>query len=159
MYLLLLLISCVHSFHFYPTFNVFRIKENKPLYFTSCTLPFLMKEYNITGDYEDILPILYKKYMEDKKIYYVDIDNTICSTEKSDYISSYPDYNIISKLNELFEKGNEIHYFTARGMVSKKDWSVFTIRQLHFWGVKYNTLNMGKPHYDYWIDDKSQVTL
>ena len=26
---------------------------------------------------------------------------------------------------------------------------------MKIWGVKYNTLNIGKMHYDYWIDDKA----
>ena len=26
---------------------------------------------------------------------------------------------------------------------------------MKMWGVKYNTLNIGKFHYDYWIDDKA----
>ena len=57
--------------------------------------------------------------------------------------------------NKLYEEGNEVHYWTARGAVSGKDWSDFTLRQMKIWGVKYSSLNIGKMHYDLWIDDKA----
>lgn len=89
------------------------------------------------------------------KKYIVDIDGTICFTEKSNYHKSIPDYNKIKLLNKLYEDGNEINYWTARGAVSGKNWDDFTIKQLHNWNVKYTSINMDKPHYDLWIDDKT----
>lgn len=89
------------------------------------------------------------------KIFFVDIDNTICYTNGSDYQNSEPMKDNIEFFNTLYDEGNEIHYWTARGMKSEKNWDFFTIEQLKLWGVKYDTLNMNKPHYDYWIDDKA----
>jgi hypothetical protein len=87
--------------------------------------------------------------------YMVDIDNTICKTKGSDYENSQPYENRISYLNMLFDQGNEIHYWTARGGNSGKDWYDFTKSQLESWGVKYTSFNTGKPSYDLWIDDKA----
>ena len=39
--------------------------------------------------------------------------------------------------------------------MSGKNWDDFTINQLNRWNVKYTTINMDKPHYDLWIDDKT----
>lgn len=88
-------------------------------------------------------------------IYFVDIDGTICHTENSDYQNSTPIHHRIEYMNKLFDNGNELHYYTARGSVSGKDYTAFTEQQLKDWGVKYTTVNTGKPHYDVWIDDKA----
>ena len=89
------------------------------------------------------------------KSYIIDIDGTICDTVNSDYLSSQPKKDIIEKFNKLYDDGYEVHYWTARGAISKKNWDYWTKRQLEGWGVKYTSINMDKPHYDYWIDDKS----
>lgn len=89
------------------------------------------------------------------KIFLIDIDNTICRTDKSNYIWSLPIYDNINKFNEIFECGHEVNYWTARGAVSGENWDDFTIKQLNSWNVKYDNLLMGKPHYDIWIDDKA----
>lgn len=88
--------------------------------------------------------------------YMVDIDGTICYNTNSEYENSKPDNDRINHFNRLFDKGNEIHYWTARGTNSGKDWEEFTVRQLEEWGVKYTSVRFGKPHYDIWIDDKAQ---
>ena len=45
---------------------------------------------------------------------------------------------------------------TARGCVSGKDWSEFTVKQLADWGIEYHELIMNKkPHADIFIDDKA----
>lgn len=85
----------------------------------------------------------------------VDIDGTICYTNGNNYESSEPRYDRIERLNKLFDEGNEIHYWTARGAKSGKDWTEFTKRQLGEWGVKSTSIRLGKPHYDKWIDDKA----
>lgn len=90
-----------------------------------------------------------------KKIYMIDIDGTICTTENSDYYKSVPNYEKIKIFNKLYDEGHEINYWTARGAVSGKKWDTFTVSQLDFWNVKYSSINMGKPHYDIWIDDKA----
>jgi hypothetical protein len=87
--------------------------------------------------------------------YVVDIDNTICRTQGSDYQNSVPLSDRIRKINELYQAGHTITYWTARGGNSGIDWSELTERQLKNWGCQYHELRMGKPAYDLWIDDKA----
>jgi hypothetical protein len=87
--------------------------------------------------------------------YMVDIDGTICTNTGGDYKSAEPLPERIAKLNELFDEGHEIHYWTARGGNSGIDWSILMLTQLRDWGVKYTSANIGKPVYDIWIDDKA----
>ena len=96
-----------------------------------------------------------KEKNSEGKSYIIDIDGTICFTEKSDYYNSIPNYEKIEKFNKLYDEGNKINYWTARGAVSGKNWDEFTVKQLNNWNVKYTTINMDKPHYDVWIDDKA----
>lgn len=89
------------------------------------------------------------------KIIYVDIDGTICSLVK-DYNLAEPITANIEKVNKLYDEGNTIVYYTARGQVTKRDWSELTMKQLNDWGCKFHELKMNhKPHYDLLICDKS----
>jgi hypothetical protein len=88
-------------------------------------------------------------------IIYVDIDNTIFDTKRTDYLNSKPILNRIKKINSLFDEGNTIIYWTARGTGSGLDWSELTKKQLKDSGAKYNELKFGKPVYDLFIDDKN----
>jgi hypothetical protein len=88
-------------------------------------------------------------------IYIVDIDNTICITADSNYNQSNPINERIEKINQLYNEGNTIIYWTARGMNSGKDWRSLTEQQLQEWNCKYHELWMNKPSYDVWIDDKA----
>jgi hypothetical protein len=89
------------------------------------------------------------------KIIYVDIDETICETPADrDYNKSVPITENIAKINRLFEEGNTIVYWTARGSRSGIDWYELTESQLKVWGVKYNRLFCDKPYYDLFVDDK-----
>ena len=88
---------------------------------------------------------------------YVDIDNTICHTENSDYENSKPRYGQIEKINKLHNEGNEIVYWTARGGHSGIDWSRFTKRQIDNWGCCYTRIEtQKKPSYDLFICDKTK---
>ena len=87
--------------------------------------------------------------------YMVDIDGTICYTVNSNYEESQPRRDRIEHFNKLFDAGNEIHYYTARGGTSGKDWQEFTVRQLMGWGVRATTIKTGKQVYDIWVDDKA----
>lgn len=89
------------------------------------------------------------------KTYIVDIDNTICISENSDYNNSKPIFDRIEKINNLYEQGNKVIYWTARGGNSGIDWSDKTHSQLAAWGCKYDEIRMNKPVYDLWIDDKA----
>ena len=73
-------------------------------------------------------------------IYMVDIDGTICYTDGNKYKESKPKQARIEYLNELFDKGDEIHYWTARGAKSGIDWIEFTKEQLKGWGVKFTSV-------------------
>lgn len=93
--------------------------------------------------------------------YIIDIDGTICKEVlnddgSKDYSKHIPQYDRIQKINKLYDEGNEIKYWTARGAVSGLDWAELTKNQLKDWGCKYHKLSVGdKPHYDLWIDDKA----
>jgi hypothetical protein len=88
---------------------------------------------------------------------YVDIDNTICTTIGDDYEGSVPRPEYIQKINRLFDEGNIITYYTARGSKTKIDWYRLTEIQLIRWGCKFHKLSVGeKPAYDLLICDKTK---
>ena len=89
------------------------------------------------------------------KKYFFDLDNTLCNTNKSDYINSIPIYERIIRVNKLKEEGNHITIWTARGSKSGIDHKELTLKQLNEWNIKYDELLTGKPDYDIYIDDKS----
>jgi len=90
-----------------------------------------------------------------RKTYIVDIDNTICETTDSNYDNSKPFYDRIQKINDLYNQGHKIIYWTARGSNSGIDWTDKTHSQLAAWGCNYDEIKMNKPSYDFWIDDKA----
>jgi hypothetical protein len=85
----------------------------------------------------------------------IDIDNTICSQEE-DYNNAKPYLERINKVNQMYDMGNEIVFFTARGTETGIDWRAVTEKQFKKWGVKYHKLIFGKPSADIYIDDKSK---
>lgn len=89
------------------------------------------------------------------KIYYVDIDGTICTNTDGNYRKAAPLYKNIEQINKLYSEGSTVIYWTARGCVTGIDWHDLTKKQLDLWGAKYHALKMGKPHYDYFICDKA----
>lgn len=91
-------------------------------------------------------------------IIFVDIDETICSRPDIsdwDYSKSFPFPDRIKKINELYDSGDTIIYWTARGTTTGKNWFQVTENQLSVWGCKYDELRMGKPYYDLFIDDRN----
>jgi len=94
-------------------------------------------------------------------IIYVDIDETICYHENEetskarDYTKAMPYKERIQKINNLYDNGNTIVYWTARGSVTGLDWTDLTAAQLKKWGAKHHDLKLGKPYYDLFIDDKN----
>jgi hypothetical protein len=89
-------------------------------------------------------------------IYYIDIDDTICRLARPmEYSSAYPIPLAIKKINALYSAGHQVNFWTARGTVTGKDWRALTEEQLAAWGVNYHNLYFGKPHYDWFIDDKN----
>ncbi len=91
-------------------------------------------------------------------IYCFDLDNTLCATPDSrKYEDAAPYFKAIKYVNSLFEDGNHIKIFTARGSGSGIDWHALTVSQLDVWGLKYHELiDKGKPSYDLFVDDKAQ---
>jgi hypothetical protein len=99
----------------------------------------------------------------------VDIDGTICSlalyetkdgTFDNDEKKAVPYKDRIAYFNNLFDEGNEIHYWTARGNSAETfeeyaEKFKLTLKQLEDWGVKYTSFELKKPDYDVWIDDKA----
>lgn len=88
-------------------------------------------------------------------IIFVDIDSTICKTNETNYENAEPFSKRIEKINRLYDEGNKIVYWTARGTGSGLDWRELTEKQFEEWGVKYHELRFGKPVYDLFIDDKN----
>tara|TARA_R110000868_G_scaffold2821_2_gene19535 strand:+ start:4587 stop:4964 length:378 start_codon:yes stop_codon:yes gene_type:complete len=107
--------------------------------------------------------------MNKLKIIAFDLDDVICYRTKehehlgpNKYDYCEPNQSVIDLVNSLYDEGNKIVIYTARGMsqykgnvslVYSKLYSK-TIKQLDNWGLKYNQLVMGKIHYDILIDDK-----
>ena len=95
-------------------------------------------------------------------IIYVDIDETICFYEeeialdgKKDYNTAIPSSENIAKVNKLYDEGNTIIFWTARGSRSGIDWTEFTKNQLSVWGVKFHDVRCDKPYYDQFVEDRS----
>ena len=97
------------------------------------------------------------------KTYVIDIDGTICDWQAGrDYTLAEPFPERIKEINKLYDKGNTIKYFTARGMgryAGRSDKAIesfyaITESQLDRWGGKYHELILGKPAGDVYIDDK-----
>lgn len=93
------------------------------------------------------------------RIYLVDIDGTICDDIKNEDSHLYPTAKEFPGakdiLNNWYDKGNIIHFFTAR---ESKDREV-TETWLKIHGFKYHSLIMDKPRIkngqEYvWIDNR-----
>jgi len=81
---------------------------------------------------------------------FVDIDDTICYykskeiKQSMDYTQAQPYKKRIGKINKLYDDGNQIIYWTARGTFTQKLWFLTTYNQLKCWGCKFHELRMGK---------------
>ena len=97
------------------------------------------------------------KFKKNKKYTFCfDIDNTICKTpETGEYELAKPLYNRIARINDLYNQGHTIVYWTARGTRTGKDWRELTEAQFAKWLVKYHELKFKKPVYDIFVDDKN----
>lgn len=89
-------------------------------------------------------------------IIFVDVDETICYYKGlRNYEDAIPYPDRIYKINDLYEQGHIIIYWTARGTLTGINHFHLTQGQLMKWGAKYTELRMGKPSYDLFIDDKN----
>ncbi len=106
--------------------------------------------------------------MKEKRIAF-DLDGVIATIVSGSsnpvvrYGQAKPIEKMIKVVNNLFDEGNYIIIYTARGMSTYSGDSSLayhhlfslTRKQLQEWGVKYHQLVMGKIHYDVLIDDKA----
>lgn len=91
----------------------------------------------------------------EKLRFVVDIDGVIASiTKGNDYTQATPLKQSIITINRLFDAGHRIVLSTARGSATGLDWKSCTETQLAAWGLRYHELHFGKPHADFYIDDK-----
>ena len=89
------------------------------------------------------------------KTFVFDIDGVIATiTPGNNYELAGPLVDNIKRINRIYEAGNHIVLFTARGSATGINWSATTQRQMNEWGVKHHKLMFGKPAADYYIDDK-----
>ena len=86
-----------------------------------------------------------------------DLDNTLVTTQGSDYENSTPIETAIKKVQAYKRRGDHIIIMTARGSGSKVDWREFTENQLKDFGIPYDQLIVGlKPGgVDVFVDDKA----
>ncbi len=97
----------------------------------------------------------YLKLKNGGKRFVFDIDGVVAGFRgKLDYAAAPPNTKMINIINKLYDWGNEIILFTARGYVTGTDWREVTENQMKTWGVKYHELHFGKPNADYYVDDK-----
>ena len=92
---------------------------------------------------------------------YVDIDETICYYDGDrEYHLALPIISNINKINRLYNQGNQITYYTARGSLHRDrldEYIMLTQKQLKDWNCKYHKLSVGeKPAYDLLICDKTK---
>jgi len=98
----------------------------------------------------------------DKRII-VDFDDTIAITTTRDWDSAEPQWDVINKMNNLYDKGWEVWIVTARGQLScKGDWVKADKKYrkiIETWlskhSVKYHELHFEKYLASYYIDDKA----
>jgi CMP-N,N'-diacetyllegionaminic acid synthase len=89
------------------------------------------------------------------RTYCIDIDGVIATiTPENNYNLAQPLRENISKINALYDAGNKIVLFTARGTLTGLDWREVTEKQMRDWGVKHHNLRFGKPAADFYIDDR-----
>ena len=97
-----------------------------------------------------------------KTVFYFDLDNTLCTTKKNNYLKSKPKKNIINFVNRLYKEGHIIKIYTARYMGRNNDMIMnekkifkLTSKQIKKWGLKFHKLFISKPSADIYIDDKA----
>jgi hypothetical protein len=89
--------------------------------------------------------------------YIIDIDDTICK-EEGPVIHRIPYPERIKKINDLYDDGHIIIFYTARGNKSGRGETYYrpiTEAQLDAWGVKYHELYFKPFDGDIFIDDRS----
>jgi CMP-N-acetylneuraminic acid synthetase len=117
---------------------------------------FVMKEmFDVDTEADFARVSEYMRIKEGGKQFVFDIDGVIALGRADlDYAQALPNEKMIRIVNRLYDMGNRIVLFTARGYVTGIDWKPVTEKQMQDWGVKYHELHMGKPNADFYVDDK-----
>ena len=61
--------------------------------------------------------------------YVFDLDGTLCTNANNDYCNSTPIINRIEYVNKLYDEGNNIIIYTARGMGSSNNNQIIAINK------------------------------
>ena len=64
--------------------------------------------------------------------YFIDLDNTLCTTNNKDYKNATPIQQRIDYVNNLKKEGHKIVIWTARGRLSGIDYKEITIKPSNF---------------------------
>ena len=97
----------------------------------------------------------YARITQGGKRFVFDIDGVIAKeTRDLNYAQAEANQAMINIINKLYDMGNYIVLFTARGYVTGIDWTPVTKDQMSKWGLKYHELHFGKPNADYYVNDK-----
>lgn len=91
-----------------------------------------------------------------------DIDDTISFTTNRDWKNATPNLPLINKLNNLFDDGWEINFYTARGSLScktreeaKEKYEKIILDYFEKHNIKFSSVSFEKPLAQYYIDDKA----
>lgn len=92
-----------------------------------------------------------------------DIDGVLCNQVEGNYEDAQPNRPMIALVNRLYHRGCRIVLHTSRFMGRaggnreevERIGREFTEKQLASWGVLYHELWMGKPRYDFVVDDRA----
>jgi len=95
----------------------------------------------------------------------VDFDDTIATTTTRDWNTAIPHWDVVNKMNNLYDKGWEVWIVTARGQLScNGDWAKADKKyrkNIEEWlanhSVKYHKLKFEKYLASYYIDDKAML--
>lgn len=115
----------------------------------------MQQNFDIDTEEEFRIAEEYVRLTSGNQTFVFDIDGVIAQFNASlNYAESLPNERMIRIINRLYDAGNKIVLFTARGYTTGIDWSEVTRKQMQDWGVKHTELKFGKPNADYYIDDK-----
>ena len=93
--------------------------------------------------------------IKEPKVFIFDIDGTLTVETQGYgpevYAQRTPRFDMISHVNKLYEKGNEVIIWTSRHEQDIVD----TIMWLKRYGVKYTELRLEKPHYHRMVCDRT----
>ena len=85
-----------------------------------------------------------------------DLDGVIATlVPDNDYRKAAPSLPAVALVNRLYDAGNRVLIYTARGSQTGRDWTATTREQLRRWDVRHHELRFGKPAADFYVDDRA----